>query len=394
MKKKLGLYLERCPSEGGAFQYNKAILDAVAALPSDEFDVLVASPFHETLEVVGAKKLSTCLVKRGIWGRVARKIWRAMRFPPALWYRIAPFAMRLERWLVRQDVDLWIFPGQDDIAYRKSLPSIGVIHDMMHKYERRFPEVGSAYAYAWRDAMFSMIAKNCVGALVDSGVGRKHVVDAYQVPAEQIYPLPFIAPDYIQEDVPTDFAQKWKLPPKYLFYPAQFWKHKNHENLLLALKKVKVIFPDIHCVFSGAKKLEYERVQQQVLALGLEDNVFFPGYVPDEYMAGFYKKARALVMPTFFGPTNIPPLEAMALGCPVAVSGIYGMPEQLGDAALYFSPESIEDIASVVERLWGDDALCRIMSNKGLERSLTWQRADFEKEFCNILRNVFRAHWN
>jgi len=49
-----------------------------------------------------------------------------------------------------------------------------------------------------------------------------------------------------------------------------------------------------------------------------------------------------MIMPTFFGPTNIPPLEAIAVGCPVAVSNIYGMPHQLGDAALYFNPTRVE----------------------------------------------------
>ena len=86
-------------------------------------------------------------------------------------------------------------------------------------------------------------------------------------------------------------------------------------------------------------------------------------------MPEFYRRARAMVMPTFFGPTNIPPLEAFALGCPVAVSNIYGIPEQVGDAALLFDPNSVEEIADCIERLWQDDALCASLISKGHART-------------------------
>ena len=97
--------------------------------------------------------------------------------------------------------------------------------------------------------------------------------------------------------------------------------------------------------------------------LGLAENVHFLGYVPEAHMPGLYRRARALVMPTFFGPTNIPPWEAIALGCPVAVSDIDGMRDQMGDAALFFDPTSVPEMAQVMERLWRDDALCRELAN-------------------------------
>ena len=79
--------------------------------------------------------------------------------------------------------------------------------------------------------------------------------------------------------------------------------------------------------------------------LGLESQIRYGGYVPDEDMSGLYAGAVALTMPTFFGPTNIPVLEAWAYGCPVLTSDIRGIREQVGDAGVLVDPRSIESIA-------------------------------------------------
>jgi glycosyltransferase involved in cell wall biosynthesis len=90
-------------------------------------------------------------------------------------------------------------------------------------------------------------------------------------------------------------------------------------------------------------------------------------------------------MPTFFGPTNIPPLEAFELGCPVATSRIYGVPEQLGDAALLFDPHSIEEIHDCLVRLWMDNSLCDDLAQRGRERARKWGPEQFAARFRDIV---------
>ena len=63
-------------------------------------------------------------------------------------------------------------------------------------------------------------------------------------------------------------------------------------------------------------------------------------------------------MPTIGGPTNIPPLEAILCECPMAVSNIYAMPEQLKNASLYFDPNSEKNMAEVMEELWTNKLKC------------------------------------
>ena len=147
--------------------------------------------------------------------------------------------------------------------------------------------------------------------------------------------------------------------------------------------------PDVRLVCVGAAKNGYESTVALVRELDVEEQVRLLGYVPDADMAEFYRRARALVMPTFFGPTNIPPLEAFATGCPAAVSRVYAMPEQVGDAALLFDPASVSDMANVIRRLWLDDALCRELARRGREGAEQWADSHFAERLGAILRRVY-----
>jgi len=139
---------------------------------------------------------------------------------------------------------------------------------------------------------------------------------------------------------------------------------------------------------AGARKNGYKDILELCRRKGVEDAVIFLGYVPEAQIPGLYRHARALVFPSFFGPTNIPPLEAFAMGCPVACSNVYGMPEQLGDAALMFSPNSVDEIATAIERVWTDDQLCARLAEKGRARSAAWGRTQFQAQFRVILGTI------
>ena len=139
---------------------------------------------------------------------------------------------------------------------------------------------------------------------------------------------------------------------------------------------------------AGSKKNHYDAVVSRIAELGAENHVSLVGYVSDRAKLELYRRARALVMPTFYGPTNIPPLEAFELGCPVAASGIYGMPEQLGDAALLFDPESVSEIRDAVERLWADDEVCATLVARGHVRAAKWGPVQFSAKLWAIVDSI------
>jgi glycosyltransferase involved in cell wall biosynthesis len=375
--KKIGLFLTADSAGGGMLQYSMSVLSALLTLPRDEYTLVVAysDPGWARLVPPNVERLPLRL------GRAVASIaalWSILRLSHELWLRYAASFFAVVRYVVNQNCDLWIFPRQDIWSSRFPVPSLAAIHDLMHRYESQFPEAAAFGRQYYRDAYLKELCHDSRGILVDSNVGKQQVLNSYGPDAAKVLVLPYVPPSYIFESSgQNNFEATYRLPAKFLFYPAEFWPHKNHIRLVNALARARAQHSDISLVLSGGAGKERSRIQAHVHRLGLRDHVRFVGYVPDTDMPEFYRRARALIFPTFFGPTNIPPLEAFALGCPVAISGIYGMPEQVGDAALLFDPRSEEEMADCILRLWQDDELCRRLSLSGRRRARLWGPAEF-----------------
>lgn len=374
MRRRIGLYLGSTPQQGGIFQYSQSVLEALSHLPAaryQPFAICATELWQQQAEACGIEAVSVRVsdLERGL-----AALWLHGMLPASPWRRWIARRQPGFRKVAALDLDLILYPAHDRWSYLWPLPALAAVHDLMHRYERRFPEVGGLYRL--REAHHHSIAAYCRAALVDSDCGRKQFCESYAADASRVFVLPYIAPAAVRQ-ASTEDRTPAGLPAKYFFYPAQFWPHKNHSRLLRALSLVARRHPDVQLVLTGSKAHEYPRLQAQVRQLHLSGQVHFLGYVPELGMHGLYRRARALVMPTFFGPTNIPPLEAFALDCPVAISGIYGMPDQLGDAALYFDPESEESIAAVMERLWVDDALREELIQRGRQHAEQWGQAAF-----------------
>ncbi len=182
--------------------------------------------------------------------------------------------------------------------------------------------------------------------------------------------------------------KKYNLPARFIFYPAQFWPHKNHQNLIKALailKKRNIIIP---LVLIGAKKEEwgeFDRVMSLIKKEGLEKQVYYPGYVNNKEVGALYKLALAMIMPTFLPTSNYPVIEAWQADCPVLYSNIRGCRDQAGDAALLFNPGNPEDIANKIKTIWKNKDLRNKLIRKGKERLNKWTTKDFNKKVAQII---------
>src|SRR5439155_21798789 len=101
----------------------------------------------------------------------------------------------------------------------------------------------------------------------------------------------------------------------------------------------------------GSDKGGLDHVHRDARELGVADRVHVLGFVAEDDLAALYRGAHALLYLSFFGPENLPPLEALALRCPVVCADVPGMSLQLGDAVLFVSPVDPGAIAAGVRRL-------------------------------------------
>lgn len=156
----------------------------------------------------------------------------------------------------------------------------------------------------------------------------------------------------------------YNIKTPYLLYVGNVYPHKNLEGLLNIFSKIRLKNPEINLVLVGKEDYFYQRVKKQAQDLGFyrqadvnRDVVFFPDHVSDQDLKVFYHQARGYVFPSFYEGFGLPPLEAMAAGCPVVSSSEASMPEILGTAAIYFNPHNEIEMINQIGRLIADEVL-------------------------------------
>ena len=305
------------------------------------------------------------------------------------------------RWFAQKGAEVMFYPTTTAMSFESGVPYVIAVHDLQHKLQPEFPEVSANGEAEGREYLFRNAIRYATLVLADSETGKEDILNCYGefgITEDRIKVLPFLPASYLDQEVtPEEISrvrEKYDLPERYLFYPAQFWPHKNHARVVEALQVLKEEYRiNAHIVFCGSSSgnIRSQR-KEEVLALasqfGLEQQLRVPGYIPNDEMAALYAGAVALVFPTFFGPTNIPVLEAWSLNCPVITSDLRGIREQVGDAAVLVNPKSVEDIAEGIRKVWVSQELRNQLSELGRKKLSAYTPADFALRLNGILHEA------
>jgi glycosyltransferase involved in cell wall biosynthesis len=384
--RRIGIYLGLGPEAGGAYQYSLTVAQSIARLAKSGWELVAFARGPNWKHMLPAEFQVVQIARAPLLSRAVLASIDRLGLLATMSRLLDPW--RAEVRIVNQSAcDIVLFPGQDPTAYRIQAPALVAVHDLMHRYERQQPEyAGNEY---WRrERHYKRIAATALGILVDSAVGKAQFLESYGVEEQRVHVLPFAPPEYLAASPVVDVAKKYALPKDFFFYPAQMWEHKNHPRLIEAIHILKSRGICAALVLVGSRKSGWKIVEHKIRDLGVENEVRCLGYVPLEEMASFYRAALATVFVSLLGPTNIPPLEAMSMGSPLIVSNVYGMPAQVGDAALQVDPRNPAAIASAMEILWTDPQLRKELSEKGLRRSQTWTTHDFATALTSIVSSL------
>lgn len=124
-------------------------------------------------------------------------------------------------------------------------------------------------------------------------------------------------------------------------------------------------------------------------ALGIQDDIIFPGLVPQTDLPAFYSLAKLYLYPTIIEAFPIPTTEAMACGCPIVTSNGTGLEELTHGVSLAVDPLDSQAIADAMKKVLDDEGLQREMREKGFERSkiFSWEKcaADTLEIFKNLV---------
>ena len=357
---RLAVFFDQQIRAGGGYQQalNAALL--TRELPAELVDILFFTTLKENISALSKYGIKAKLIRLTLFDK-ALIYFRRLALHQSLLKvirrinRFTPF----EKYFFDENIDLVYFLVPTPLARDlEELNYITTVWDLSHRDDPEFPEVRWNRALEARDRNYQAILPRATAIFVDSELGKINTVNRYGVNAERVHIMPFQSSVSVREYKAVDInkkisiAKKYQLNVPYIFYPAQFWAHKNHIYLLEGLSALE----QSHCIkigaiFSGGDQGNRAHVEKHMRLLGLEERVRFAGFVENEEVPELYLQSVALVMPTYFGPTNLPPLEAFELGVPVLYSNKAGLVDQVGQGALLMDLNNPNSMAHHLKNL-------------------------------------------
>ena len=257
--------------------------------------------------------------------------------------------------------------------------TVVTVHDMvLHAY----PETMRTRTRLLLQTGLRRSMKRADRIVTDSEFSRSEIIRYYPKMEEKIRVVPCgVDRTHFAPASEQDIRKVRKihhLPERYFLYLGTLEPRKNLVRLIRAYALLREKYPDAPAlVLAGAKGWQYERIFEASAAPDVRGHILFPSYIPSEDMAAVYSGALAFVFPSLYEGFGMPPLEAMACGCPVLTAKAASLPEAVGNAALLCNPLKTKAIARGMELLLTQESLRSTLIERGFRRAkqMSWEAA-------------------
>ncbi len=253
---------------------------------------------------------------------------------------------------------------------------LSIVYDMVAK---AYPETMDFKTRLILGTTLRSSIKRADKILTISKAAKDEIIKYFKVAPSKIAVMPMGVSDafYPVTDGIEQIKEKYGVNGDYFMYLGTLEPRKNIETLIKAYSILKREITAPKLVIAGRKGWGYDGIFALVNELELEKDVIFTGYLDKAEIPALLSSARAFIFPSVYEGFGMPPLEAMACGCPVITSNVSAMPEVAGDAAIMCDPEKPEEFALAMKRVATDGKLANDMREKGLVRAkeYTWDNA-------------------
>jgi glycosyltransferase involved in cell wall biosynthesis len=259
-------------------------------------------------------------------------------------------------------------------------PVVVTVHDLSYMY---FPEAYRLTFRLWYGFIIPLVLRRASHVITVSESERQAILAHYPKAADR---LRAIANGGLPAAFSTGRPDLDVQRDGYILYVGSLSKRKNIARMLdaacrLARKR------GFRFIFVGDVSKSLTTSVAQIPA-DVASKITFVGPVDDPIrLASYYRKAKCLMFASLYESSGLPPIEAMACGCPVLASDIPALRERCGDAALFCDPHDVESITSGLERLMDDETLRSRLEALGRQRAamFTWERC--ARETLDLIRN-------
>ena len=315
---KIGIYLEGSPEMGGGFfqSLKASLLFFDIKKYNSQIELIITK--NETKEYLLKAQIKNKLFKLNKVSAYTSQLFEINSFHD--FFNKVKINHPFYNFIKKNSYDLIVFLGPSPMSkFCKDISFISNIWDLDHKKNSQFPEHNLNNNYENKEKLFKEIVTRAFKIVVPHQSNKLDLINFYKTTEDKINIqnfIPMLPTIYKEKSNIINYDEiydKFKLPKekKIVFYPAQFWAHKNHKyiidvvKILKAKKKDKYLF-----VFCGGNKGNFKYIKDLILKNQLENYIKIFNFLSDDEVISLYKNCNAVVMPTFCGHTNLPIYES------------------------------------------------------------------------------------
>lgn len=371
MKIKVGVIFDQKTSVGGGFTQSFEVVKFLKNNSNEFFEPIFFTIFKENLGLFNDEDIDVKLISLNIFQKLFMKLSTVIQsnYFQKIYNKL--FGMNsFEKILFKNNIDIVYFLSPSSWSlYLNKINYVITVWDICHRDHPEFPEVNNDKIFEEREKLFSRSLPKANTIIVDSLYTKINLIKFYNLNESNIEIIEFknrfntkifnLNKDYL--------INKYKIKNKFLFYPAQFWPHKNHIYILEGVNILKKKFNiTLDIIFTGKDKGNLKNLKDFSKNYNLFKNVYFLNFVNDEELAFFYMNSLALVMPSYFGPSNIPPLEAFYYKTPVIYTNFDNLSDKFIDCVYPINLDDPSDLAKAIYTIIHDDKLKQKKISNGL----------------------------
>ena len=282
---------------------------------------------------------------------------------------------------------------------KTGIRSVVTIHDLIHE---RYPQQYNPFDVKIYSGKFRYACQHADKVIAISKQTKQDIIDFYKIPEEKIeVVIQSCSPAFsvmASEEEKKRIAAKYDLPAQFFLSVGSIIERKNLLNICKALFLLRNEM-DIPLVVIGEGGKYKQQVKDFILQHGLENKIIFlsdkkiartdAGFLTAADLPVIYQLAIAMIYPSFFEGFGAPVMEALWSGLPVITSNVSCLPEAGGDAAYYVNPNSAEEIAEGMKRIYSDKEFAASMRTKGWHHAIQFSPEKYAKGVMNVYKSLW-----